>query len=67
MEFIKTPVQSIMVTAKCEKCDTLLVYNNSSGILATYPPKYSHICPKCGEVYLLDAIYPKIEYEIRKE
>lgn len=29
--------------------------------------EYKHVCPECGEVYMLDTIYPKQRQELKFE
>lgn len=50
----------------CDKCGEEL---KDTGICKTIcPPLYEHKCPKCGNVYYVNDLYPKIFYkEIESE
>ena len=57
----KTPVTPMLTEVFCDECGTELLHGDVT--LAVYPPKYPHRCPKCGKNFMLDAQYPKIEFE----
>lgn len=59
----KEPIKPIKLIAKCPECNVELVRGSLDAVLTTYPAKYLYVCPKCKKKYLLDSVYPKIEYE----
>ena len=58
----KTPVTPMLAEAFCDECGTELLHDDDC-VLATYPPKYLHKCPKCSKEFMLDTQYPKIVFE----
>lgn len=53
----------IKVHYKCEKCDEGYMFPFGSNVYMTSPPKYPHICDKCGYQQDFNKIYPSIEYK----
>lgn len=45
----KCKVQSFMTNIICDKCNEIMSSNDNT-VLATYPPIYIYVCPKCGNV-----------------
>ena len=41
--------------------------SSNNTVLATYPPIYIYVCPKCGNVKQSNEVYPLIIYEEIKE
>lgn len=62
----KYKVQPFMTNIICDKCNEVMLSNNNT-IVATYPPIYTYICPKCGNVEKSHEVYPMITYEKIKE
>ena len=63
---IKTQVDLVPYeyVMKCDKCEEgYMEYNALNAVVATYPPKYSHTCNKCGEKALFTKEYPYISWE----
>lgn len=61
----KCKVQPFMANIICDKCNEVMLSNNT--VVATYPPIYTYICPKCGYVEKSYEVYPMITYEEIKE
>ena len=61
----KCKVQSFITNIICDKCNEIMSSNDT--VLATYPPIYVYVCPKCGKVEKSHEAYPLITYEEIKE
>lgn len=61
----KYKVQPSMINIVCDKCNETMLPNNT--VVATYPPIYTYVCPKCGYVEKSYEVYPLITYEEIKE
>lgn len=44
----------------CDDCGEEVVAGE--WMIATYPPKYPHVCPKCKKEYILNRHYPHLTY-----
>lgn len=62
----KYKVQPFMTNIICDNCNEVMLSNNTV-VVATYPPTYTYICPKCGNVEKSHEVYPLITYEKIKE
>lgn len=58
-------VESVKVHLYCDKCGTEMEHTGS--VYLTYPPRYPHVCPKCGHQETCNKKYPCIEYVEVKE
>ena len=58
---VTSQVNAFQINVFCDECGTELLCSNI--IMLTYPPKYPHKCPKCDKTFMLDAQYPRIEFE----
>jgi hypothetical protein len=56
-----TEVIPFKVDLLCDECGTEMKWNGV--ILTSYPPKYPHMCPKCGAVQKTLKSYPDIIYQ----
>jgi hypothetical protein len=65
METVRREVKTYQVELVCPKCGKGRMSPDLSNItLATYPPKYLHLCDLCGyEELVTGIIYPYLEYE----
>ena len=57
----KQEVKTFVLNLICDECGGEMVFKGD-GVL-TYPPKFPHICTKCGKEVITDKIYPATEYE----
>ncbi len=60
MKELKKLVRTYVVHATCE-CGG--EFKPTNVVLTTYPPKYPHVCNKCGKGEVFDTTYPRNEYE----
>lgn len=60
--FVKNEVKTYMVHAMCE-CGGEFETGDVIWTLDMYPPKFGHVCNKCGKTVMFSEKYPKIEYE----
>jgi DNA-directed RNA polymerase subunit M/transcription elongation factor TFIIS len=58
-EYLKQPIE---VKLFCDECGEEMQYSEGN-MLLSYPPKYLHICTKCGYKFHSTIIYPYIKYE----
>lgn len=58
-----SPVQPILVELLCNKCESVMENRSNEMILASYPPKYLHVCKKCGHSQLTSEAFPQLKYE----
>lgn len=63
MKTRKTPIQPIQVDLLCNKCESTMQNKSNDFTLAVYPPKYLHVCNKCGHTQLEQTAFPHIAYE----
>lgn len=61
MEEVVKEVKTVLIRAKCE-CGGEFKYNDNGLQTLEYPPRYTHICDKCGKVERFSCLYPKIDY-----
>lgn len=65
-KLVKQEVKTFISNLVCETCNEgFMVKDNSSDItisLLTNPPKFKHICDKCGHIEWHTAHYPKLTY-----
>lgn len=52
-------------TAICEECDTEMV--GTGNYLASFPPEYELICPKCGKTEFVSEKFPRMNFELVEE
>lgn len=45
----------------CNKCGAEMEHDGT--VLCSYPPQYSHVCPKCGFRIAITTKYPNVRYE----
>jgi hypothetical protein len=60
--FARKNVRPVSVVPRCRCGGEFEMVNSLSYTLTTYPPKYQHICNKCGATEWFNETYPKIEY-----
>jgi ssDNA-binding Zn-finger/Zn-ribbon topoisomerase 1 len=53
-------VKAHKVVQICDECGEELVFTGE--VLLSYPEKYVHKCPKCGNIHWFPKSYPCIEY-----
>lgn len=58
-EYLKQPIE---VKLFCDECGEEMQYSEGN-VLLSYPPKYLHICTKCGHKSHQTRTYPYIKYE----
>ena len=56
----KQPMTAYLVTKIHEECNAPLQFTGD--MFATNPPKYKHVCMKCGERFNFGSSYPTIQY-----
>jgi hypothetical protein len=56
-------IKTYRVRAICTECYTGEMIPTGGYILTNYPPRYPHICKKCGYRENLDREYPYIQYK----
>ena len=58
----------VIVNMQCESCySETMERDYDSPVLATYPPKYTHICNNCGCVCTYPKSYPYTKLVPKKE
>lgn len=55
-------IKPVQVNYVCDECSIYLIANPEGAIALTDPPRYEHICKRCGRTYLLPKMYPFIKY-----
>ena len=53
-------IKAYKVEYHCDKCNECVKFDGV--VTLSNPPKHQHSC-KCGEIYLLDKLYPLIIYK----
>ena len=62
IEIIKTPVQTVLVSAKCPSCKDGFLYKTGQSF-TTSRTHYEHKCPACGHFESLEREHPYIDYQ----
>ena len=55
-------VKPILHNIVCDDCNVIME-QTTNAVLATYPPKYSYICPNCGKKETSHTLFPYVTYE----
>lgn len=58
-------VKPILNNIICEDCNVIM--EQIENVLATYPPKYSYICPNCGRKETSYTLFHYVTYEIEPD
>lgn len=56
-------LKPVMVKMKCDKCGEGYMKRSDNTVLLSNPPKYNHVCDKCGNRTRYTKSYPCIEFE----
>lgn len=64
MSEVRRQVKTFAVDMMCPKCGEGTMRPDGPFVLMTSPPKYPHICERCGYVESYYESYPRIEYEV---
>lgn len=66
-KIIRQEVRTFISNLVCETCKEGFMQKVATEMstidLTCNPPKYKHLCSKCGHVDWIDTIYPAITYE----
>lgn len=62
MSETKTKIQPFQIDYVCNECGEGRMRPTGLALLS-HPPKYPHVCDKCGKERIFRESYPKIVYE----
>ena len=62
MKIKSSYVKPILHNIVCDDCNVIME-QTTNAVLATYPPKYSYICPNCGKKETSHTLFPYVTYE----
>lgn len=66
MNIVREPISTYVDKLMCEKCGTEMKQKGNV-CYTTDPPKFAHVCEKCGETIITHERYPAIRFIQDKE